>query len=109
MLKQMYLPKSSKLSLQTWITSHRFSQLLDKIKLFCKKENNCIQVSEHLKHAKSLTTSKNLDIYKNAVLSRKPRQRALLIISKCSLYGFCLCFTQNSRLVLLHGAAHDMP
>ena len=49
-----------------------FSQLLDKIKLFCKQRKIIkIKFRSIWSILKALTASRNLDIYKNNVLSRK--------------------------------------
>ena len=71
-----------------------FSQLLDKIKLFCKHRKIIkIKFRSIWSILKAFTASRNLDIYKNNVLFRKAPLGALLLISEYSSFGFYFCFS----------------
>ena len=90
-----------------------FSQLLDKIKLFCKQRKIIkIKFRSIWSILKAFTASRNLDIYKNNVLFRKApledtASNLWILFIWLLLLLFLLRF-QSSRLVLWHAAAKDI-
>ena len=71
-----------------------FSQLLDKIKLFCKQRKIIkIKFWSIWCILNVFTASRNLNMYKTMFNLEKLRQRALLLISEYSSFGFYFCFS----------------
>ena len=71
-----------------------FSLLLDMIKLFCKQRKIIkIKFWSIWCILKAITASRNLNMYKTMFYLEKLRQRALLLISEYSSFGFYFCFS----------------